>query len=367
MAKEHFKTLDGLRGVAAVAVLVGHASEVFLEHSLVPRKLLAVVFFFLLSGFVIAYAYEEKLRRGLGLRDFLIRRAIRLYPLVFLGATFAFGQFLLYNLSVDHARFGSSALHELARGGYYYGLAAASVPCLTCGQEALYFPANPPGWSLFYELIAYAVFGLVCFRLRSSYLGLLAVCLLIGATYATVQFGEAPFHWRAAHALGGFLLGVLLYRFRTRYRFIVPGANLTTLGATLLAFCVAPVAWGPAISVVAIWLAFPLLIVAGSGPRTSDQHLADALGELSYPLYIVHWPVLMVVWQASRGMDRRWSMVAACVAAVIVAEGARRLFDIPLRKQLNEALRQWERRRVSPATRSEEPIFKAGPVAASGG
>lgn len=84
----HFATLDGLRGVAALLVLLGHATAIDLSPALtlVPRKLLAVEFFFMLSGFVVAYAYEDRFRAGFSVREFLLRRAVRLYPMIVVGA-----------------------------------------------------------------------------------------------------------------------------------------------------------------------------------------------------------------------------------------------------------------------------------------
>ena len=83
----HFDVLDGLRGVAALLVLLGHETAIVFgtSGSLAPRKELAVAFFFMLSGFVISSAYEDHLRRGMPATDFLARRVIRLYPLIALG------------------------------------------------------------------------------------------------------------------------------------------------------------------------------------------------------------------------------------------------------------------------------------------
>ncbi|HEY8254564.1 MAG TPA: acyltransferase family protein, partial [Rhizomicrobium sp.] len=94
---KHFEILDGLRGVAAIAVLVGHASILFLQSTWVPRKLLAVQFFFMLSGFVITHAYEGKLRAGMTWREFMLRRIIRLYPLIVLAALVGFASYVVRN------------------------------------------------------------------------------------------------------------------------------------------------------------------------------------------------------------------------------------------------------------------------------
>jgi peptidoglycan/LPS O-acetylase OafA/YrhL len=94
-----FDVLDGLRGVAALCILIHHwaqcvgASAGFLGHAY-----LAVEFFFLLSGFVISNAYEHKLMQAMSFRRFVLIRVIRLYPL--LGSSGCIPRDRLF----DHAR-----------------------------------------------------------------------------------------------------------------------------------------------------------------------------------------------------------------------------------------------------------------------
>jgi peptidoglycan/LPS O-acetylase OafA/YrhL len=79
-----FATLDGLRGVAAIAVTSLHF-RFELGKFLLPHSYLAVDFFFVLSGFVLAYAYEDRLSEGMKPIQFLRLRVIRLYPLYLIG------------------------------------------------------------------------------------------------------------------------------------------------------------------------------------------------------------------------------------------------------------------------------------------
>ena len=88
-SKPHYELLDGLRGVAALLVVWYHLFEAFATSPVDQRfnhGYLAVDFFFLLSGFVIGYAYDERWGRGRRMRDFIKRRLIRLHPMVVLGA-----------------------------------------------------------------------------------------------------------------------------------------------------------------------------------------------------------------------------------------------------------------------------------------
>ena len=84
-SKPHYLLLDGLRGVAALIVIVYHVFECF-DWSPVPHGYLAVDFFFVLSGFVIGYAYDSRWQEGLSVARFFKRRLIRLHPMVILGA-----------------------------------------------------------------------------------------------------------------------------------------------------------------------------------------------------------------------------------------------------------------------------------------
>ncbi len=86
--KQHYEILDGLRGVAAVTVVCFHLFEAFATSHIDQRinhGYLAVDFFFILSGFVVGYAYDDRWQR-MSAWEFLKRRFIRLHPLVVLGA-----------------------------------------------------------------------------------------------------------------------------------------------------------------------------------------------------------------------------------------------------------------------------------------
>ena len=85
--KRHFEVLDGLRGTAAFAVVLFHIFEwLFPRYADNPLRhaYLAVDFFFMLSGFVIGYAYDDRWPK-MKIGEFLRTRLIRLHPLVLLG------------------------------------------------------------------------------------------------------------------------------------------------------------------------------------------------------------------------------------------------------------------------------------------
>ncbi|MGE0829924.1 MAG: acyltransferase family protein, partial [Hyphomonadaceae bacterium] len=150
MEKERFLALDGLRGIAAVAVLLRHFGSAAGPVRL-PESYLAVDLFFLLSGFVLAHAYEQRLRAGMSFWDFLKARFIRLYPLYFLGTAIgAAGAFWLASRNWGHAEFGEML------GSLSFNL--AFLP--SAFHEHNPFPYNGPAWSLFYEMLASVIFAL---------------------------------------------------------------------------------------------------------------------------------------------------------------------------------------------------------------
>jgi peptidoglycan/LPS O-acetylase OafA/YrhL len=85
---QHFEILDGLRGIAALSIVIFHFMEwIYSDYSqnFIGHGFLAVDFFFCLSGFVIGYAYDNRIRE-MGVREFFKSRLIRLHLLVILGA-----------------------------------------------------------------------------------------------------------------------------------------------------------------------------------------------------------------------------------------------------------------------------------------
>src|SRR6201996_3312229 len=94
--KQHFEILDGLRGIAALAVVTFHFMEwAYSDYSrnFIGHGFLAVDFFFCLSGFVIGYAYDDRIAK-MGVWEFFKSRIIRLHPLVILGSVLGLLAFL---------------------------------------------------------------------------------------------------------------------------------------------------------------------------------------------------------------------------------------------------------------------------------
>jgi len=110
--QNHFLALDALRGVAAVSVMLFHISNGWL-----PCGYLAVDMFFMLSGFVLAFSYEDRLRNRMSFREFLLRRLIRLYPMIIAGSVAglfsSIGRYELYHHHIPAYSYIASFLYSL--------------------------------------------------------------------------------------------------------------------------------------------------------------------------------------------------------------------------------------------------------------
>lgn len=310
---QRFHTLDALRGIAAVAVMLFHGGA---DAPLVTaRGYLAADLFFALSGFVLAHAYQQRLRDGLSPLAFFKARLIRIYPLFLLGAVIGY---LLWPGSL---------------------LVLLMIP--TPSPGGMLFSNNVPLWSLLFELIANLGWALFAVRLR------LPVLLVMAALFAALFFpaviaaGHADLGAFWASALPGlartffsFTLGLILFRLFER------GGNLqfnTARGWLLLPLLLAiliPATSDQALADIAtLCLALPLIVWLGARWQVKGRALADRIGGISFPLYCIHAPILAL----GRGSGEAVALLSAgLVAAALLLD---RYYDRPLQARL-KALRQ---------------------------
>ena len=152
--QSRYNFLDGVRGLAAVFILTRHTG--YYWHFSLYRSYLAVDLFFVLSGFVIAHAYDTRIREGIiSVRQFMLIRLVRLYPV-----------FLISVLLCTVTLIGSAYIKNMLDVDHIVEIAAAIVmtlfflPFPMAGNDNL-FPLNGAYWSLFFELFAnmlYAMF-----------------------------------------------------------------------------------------------------------------------------------------------------------------------------------------------------------------
>jgi len=351
-ANRHYVTLDALRGVAALAVMAYHLGTPLGAHVL-PSAYIAVDFFFILSGFVIAHAYEARLRDSMSAGRFIVVRLVRLYPLYVAGI--AIGLFYILGkspLRPDEA-VPADALGLAALLGALFLPTFRDAPHL----QGL-FPFNGAAWSLFFELVI-NVFYALSFRFWTTRrLTALTAIAATGLVVCAWIYGSLDIGMNRETFLGGFVrvafgfpLGVLIYRLRARLPRI-KAPSLALLALTLLLAAVdlsGP--WRAAFDLTAALVWMPLIVLIGA--QNEPEVAAPAyrvLGDLSYPVYALHTP-LMLIWLgvvkiATNGVlpTGNWAAYgigALCFGLTIAASYvALKLYDMPVRRYLNGLLRR---------------------------
>lgn len=275
--------LDALRGVAAIIVVSFHLGLP------IAGAHLAVDFFFMLSGFVMARTYEERLRNGeLGAGRFFVKRYRRLWGWMALGTTIG--------LVAALGRYGPSADLGLA-----FALMLAMAPAINLAAAP--YLLNLPLWSIVYELIANAVHGRFLARAGTRTLAVLAALCALGLAWAIDTAGFPRGGFPEYHALTllrvglAYTLGIVIWRlWGDRPPLPVPfGAALAILPGYVIADYLVPWEWSPLLFVV---LLAPLMMAGGIAARITSPRkaeMASALGALSFPLYAVHYPVIQLL------------------------------------------------------------------------
>jgi peptidoglycan/LPS O-acetylase OafA/YrhL len=357
--KDHFVILDGLRGVAALMVVVFHLFEAYAfgdpQKQIVNHGYLAVDFFFMLSGFVIAYAYDDRWG-ATGLWEFAKRRLVRLQPMVVAGtlvgaALFAFQDFSIFT-KFDTATPGAVMLIAL--------LGCLMIPLPKSadvrGWDEIY-PLNGPAWSLFYEYIANILYAVVLRRLGLRWLGIATACAAGALIHLAVagERGDLIGGWALDAAgvrigltrvLFPFLAGVLLMRLGTRLRVghgFAVSALLLIVALSLPRFGGLERLWLNGLYEAAcVILLFPLIVTIGAGEQRASGtplRIARIFGDLSFPLYITHYPLIYIYtgWVIDAKVPAaQGALVGAgvLVAAVALAWICLKVYDEPVRRWL---------------------------------
>jgi peptidoglycan/LPS O-acetylase OafA/YrhL len=301
-----FHTLDGLRGVAAIGVVVFHLQQAFAPIA-TPGGYLAVDLFFLMSGVVISHSYESRFRAGMGTLDFMRARLIRLYPLYLLGTLLG----IVVTLASLHGRnsqhWDPSSLLQAALPALFL------LPNFSGRPVNEMFPLNIPCWSLFFEILVNLLF--VMFWPLLTWRRLLGVVVLTGGAvaFAAVHTGSldqgstaSSFAVGLARTVFGFSVGVLIAR-----RVGQAPRRQSNLGflAIVAVVVIATTAW-PGGAQRAIWDAicvlviFPVVVYWGTlvDPGSRLRRIATFLGVTSYAIYVLHSPLSSVLNSASRSV-----------------------------------------------------------------
>jgi peptidoglycan/LPS O-acetylase OafA/YrhL len=341
--KPHFVVLDGLRGVAAFCVVIFHFSEMVIwDYSKlwIGHGYLAVDFFFCLSGFVLGYAYDDRIAT-IGLGNFLKARLIRLHPMVIFGSVLGLIAFYANPFGITPGYgFGKVAL-----------IFAASVLMVPYGavheRGRNLFSLNAPSWSLFWEYVANLVFGVALYRIKRGALIALTVAMAALLCWAGYRAGNLSGGWSSRNFWDGgarvafsFPAGLLIYRLGWRFRTRLGFVALSIMLVLALLMPYARGAWVREAAVIVVY--FPLLVALGAGASVTPKikRMCEFSGDLSYPLYMTHYAVIWI-WGdyaekhhlASGGL---WPAVAfgTCIM-VAFAWAVFKLYDQPVRRYLH--------------------------------
>lgn len=363
-----YEILDGLRGVAAFLVILYHFGEGFATSPVdqfMNHGYLAVDFFFVLSGFVLGYAYDGRMASGkLTSGGFMLRRVIRLHPMVILSVLLGAIAYVIQGcVKWDGTPVAlPSLLGALALGLLLIPtLPAAGVDVRGNGEM---FPLNGPGWSLFFEYIGSILYALWLHRLGKRALWIVTIASGIGLTAILIGNMSGYYHlgmgWTMADYgfVGGFLrlsfsfsAGLLLSRSirprRIRGAFwlcsalivavlsvpyVTPDGNPSVLNALYDCLCTL--------------LIFPAIVWIGACGLTTDRlstATCSMLGRLSYPVYIVHYPLMYLfyawVWAGAYTFAEVWPVCIGIFTAIVaLAWASMRFYDTPLRAYLTRRL-----------------------------
>ena len=366
-SKPHYALLDGLRGEAALLVVWYHVFEGFQFAGNKPvidfinHGYLAVDFFFILSGFVVGYAYDNRWGKTLTLGGFFRRRLIRLQPMVIMGAVIGAASFLISGMERwdgTHATLWLTFLAFVC--GCLMLPALPGMPREVRGNGEM-FPLNGPCWSLFFEYVGNIVYALFIRRLSTRLLALLSFTLCCALTWFAVTdqsgYGSIGVGWTvdSTNILGGmlrmlcpFTMGVLMSRLFKPLR-QARGAFWTSAALLLIIFHVSYIYSDGALSLNGMFEAaciiavFPLVVWYAASGKTTDiasTRICRFLGDISYPLYIVHYPLMYAFYMwliktRQYTLYETWpAALAAVTASIILAWLCLKLYDMPVRKWL---------------------------------
>lgn len=358
--KNHFEILDGLRGIAAITVVIFHLFETFSEANhlkqIVNHGYLAVDFFFVLSGFVIGYAYDDRwgtMRPG----DFFKRRLIRLHPMIVMGMLIGAVAFYFSASPELFPQISSTPVWKLILT-MLVGFTLLSLPSsLDIRGWGEMYPLNGPAWSLFYEYVANILYALFIRRLSNRMLAVvvfLAGCALIHLA-VTSPNGDVIGGWSLdlpqfriglTRLLYPFFAGLLLSRISKPGRIGNAFLWSSLMVVAVLAFPRvggSEQLWANGLyDSLSIIILFPLIVYVGASGSIKGKTAGLAcrfLGDISYPLYIIHYPLIYVftAWALDNKVPMKdaWAEgLLVLLASVAIAYASLKWYDIPVRKWL---------------------------------
>lgn len=368
--KPRFEILDGLRGVAAIIVVAFHIFEIYSpspELQIINHGYLAVDFFFALSGFVLGYAYDDRWGKSMNIKQFAVRRLIRLQPMVIAGATFGA---MLYYFGLAHI--DTTTVGTLMLVWLLSCLLLPTNSSLDIRGWGEGYSLDGPQWSLAFEYIANILYALFIRRFPKWLLGMFVACaalLSVDVAFNLDIFGmlagrEAERYtmiggWSLAptqlyvgftRLLYPFFAGLLVYRIGGRL-------HAGRMSFALCSAMIAGILLMPRVGIGAaewtnglyeafcVLVMFPVILMIGAGTMTQGERttrLCNWLGRISYPLYITHYPLIYMLFDWRYKNDglstdvHIYNGIVVLLLSILVAYSFERLYDIPVRRWLTE-------------------------------
>ena len=348
-SKPHFEILNGLRGLAAVVILVFHFMEIIIadfSKIYIAHGFLAVDFFFCLSGFVIAYAYDSRIA-SMGLLTFIKIRLIRLQPLVVIGSILGLLTFLFDPFSNLYAVYGFKETAMLFLTSVFM------IPYPVVSERFFnLFNLNAPSWTLFWEYIANLVYATVLFRATKK---VLIVVVLLAATslfFIGFQYGNLLGGWNDSTFFHGFArisfsfaAGMLVYRsgWVIKNKLGLIGMSVLLMLAFLTPY---NESWSGIIEPLIVVFYFPLIVALGAGATLSSKHhrINKLSGDISYPLYMTHYPFMWVfanyvTVNEPSNAELAWVIPISVILLIAFAYVITEFVDKPIRTYLKEKMK----------------------------
>ena len=358
--KKHYEILDGLRGVAAILVVAFHIFEAHNGGSrfkqIINHGYLAVDFFFLLSGFVVAYAYDDRWAK-MTQWEFYKRRLIRLQPMVIMGMIIGAIFYYFQASDILFPQIAGMPVWKLILTMVIGFTLLPIPPSMEIRGWGEMHPLDGPAWSLFFEYIANILYA-VLFRKFSNKVMAVFVLIFAGLLINYTVFGpkgDIIGGWSLnpqqmnigfTRLLFPFFAGVLLCRLGKLIHIkgafwicslmisavlIIPrigDENTLWMNGLYESFC--------------IILVFPLIVVIGAGGEIKSafsSKICKLLGDISYPIYITHYP--LIYWYFTWVIDNKKTLqdsylvgIGVLLTSIVIAYLCLKLYDEPVRNWL---------------------------------
>lgn len=359
--KPHYNILDGLRGVAAIMVVCFHLFEAFATSHLDQRinhGYLAVDFFFILSGFVIGYAYDDRWKK-MSVKEFLKRRFIRLYPMVVIGAII--GGIMFYTQGCSAWDVSKVSITMLLVATFINVCLIPATPGTEIRGVGEMYPLNGPTWSLLFEFIGNILYAVFIRKLSTKALTVLvalAGCgLAIFAIWGPLGDICVGYSITGEDVTGGslrllfsFSAGLLLARvfkpFNIKGAFWICSIAIIALAAVPRIGGSEHLWMNGMYDAICAIVLFPLIVYVGASGKTTDKtttRICKFLGDISYPLYMVHYPFIYLyfAWVKNENLTFEQSLPGAAafvIGSIVLAYLCLKLYDEPVRKYLSKVL-----------------------------